>query len=355
MLEHQPGAGELLHALVQITAFEVDGAGGGDLLVGIDLDREGRPSPTLEARIAVVRAVDDLPEAEQAVEANGLLVVLSRDSHLVQPRTAADIQTHLPMPHRPCALSQPRRFQQRHPDEFAPSGHGFGQRPAPSQAHCNGARQGAARAVGAGRVDPLTLPARHIVFFDQRVGQRVAFFVSALDQHGTAMFADQAQRGLDGIILASQPVELGQVRGGDGRQFHQPAEGCDGGIVSQHRPVGRHHHRIEDDRHVQILQPVGDEIGGECAADHPDLHRIHAEVAHHRINLREDDLRRDRVHGRDPAGVLGRDCGDRRHRVAAEHGDGLDVRLNTRSAAAVGPGNDEDAGNGHDVLVGSGG
>jgi hypothetical protein len=51
----------------------------------------------------------------------------------------------------------------------------------------------------------------------------------------------------------------------------------------------------------------------------------------------------DRLH---PAGVLRGHRGDRGHRVAAEHRDGLDVRLDARAARAVGAGDGEDAGRG---------
>ena len=46
----------------------------------------------------------------------------------------------------------------------------------------------------------------------------------------------------------------------------------------------------------------------------------------------------------DPERVLRGDRGDRGHRVAAEHGDRLDVGLDARAAARVRAGDDEDAG-----------
>ena len=45
-----------------------------------------------------------------------------------------------------------------------------------------------------------------------------------------------------------------------------------------------------------------------------------------------------------PSGVLRGDRGDRGHRVAAEHGDGLDIRLNPRAAARIRAGDDQDPG-----------
>jgi hypothetical protein len=41
-----------------------------------------------------------------------------------------------------------------------------------------------------------------------------------------------------------------------------------------------------------------------------------------------------------PQRILRGDRGDRGHRMAAEHRDRLDIGLDTRAAAAIGPGND---------------
>ena len=42
---------------------------------------------------------------------------------------------------------------------------------------------------------------------------------------------------------------------------------------------------------LQPLEPVGDLLGGEGAADHSDLDRIDADIADHRVDLRENRLR----------------------------------------------------------------
>ena len=65
MLERDPAPRQLLDPFVEVVAFEIDGGRRDDLLLGIDLDREGRPARRLEARI-VGRVVDDLLEAEPA-------------------------------------------------------------------------------------------------------------------------------------------------------------------------------------------------------------------------------------------------------------------------------------------------
>ena len=75
-------------------------------------------------------------------------------------------------------------------------------RPRPREEERDRARQRAAGAMGARGVDPLALPAGHIVGLDQRVGERVAFLMAALDQHRAAVLADQVQRGGDRVFLA---------------------------------------------------------------------------------------------------------------------------------------------------------
>ena len=84
----------------------------------------------------------------------------------------------------------------------------------------------------------------------KRVGERVAFLVTALDQHRAAMLADQMQRGGDRVFLAGQAAQLGQVGRGDGRQLHQLAESGDGRLVGERRAAGGDHDRVEDDRDV---------------------------------------------------------------------------------------------------------
>src|SRR5262249_18518235 len=85
-----------------------------------------------------------------------------------------------------------------------------------SQEQRNCASKRAASSMCAGRINPLTLPARHIVFFDQGVGEGVAFLVTALDQHRAAVLADQLERCCNRVLLRSKSLELGQVRCGDG-------------------------------------------------------------------------------------------------------------------------------------------
>ena len=86
----------------------------------------------------------------------------------------------------------------------------------------------------------------------------------------------------------------------------------------------------------------GDLLGGEGAADHADLDRIDADIARPPRRSGRGHLGRDRMDRADAQRVLRGDRGDRGHRVAAEHGDGLDVGLDPRAAAGIGPGDDQD-------------
>ena len=61
-----------------------------------------------------------------------------------------------------------------------------------------------------------------------------------------------------------------------------------------------------------------------------------------RFDLLADEIRRHRQHAEHAARILGGQGGDRRRGIAAERGDGLDVRLDAGAAAGIGAGDDED-------------
>src|SRR5690348_13379874 len=91
VLEGEPAPCQLLDALVEIVAFEIDRGRRDDLFLGVDLDREGHSARSLEARISGVGTIDDLVKTEAAVEIDRPLVVRARDRDLVEPRARADI------------------------------------------------------------------------------------------------------------------------------------------------------------------------------------------------------------------------------------------------------------------------
>ena len=150
---------------------------------------------------------------------------------------------------------------------------------------------------------------------------------------------------------SSSPVrrrKFGQVGRGDGRNVHQLAERGDGRIVRQRRAAGRDHDRIEHDRHA--LPALASRRSAMCSAAKalpimPILTASTPMSLDDRVDLREDHFGRHRMDRGDAQRVLGGDGGDRGHRMAAEHGDGLDIGLDAGPAAGVGPGDDQDARN----------
>src|SRR3954451_2725039 len=75
VLEGEAVPRKLLHARVEVIAFEIDGGGCEDLFVGVDLHRQGDAPSGLEARVAGLGAVDDLHEADTAIEIDGSLII----------------------------------------------------------------------------------------------------------------------------------------------------------------------------------------------------------------------------------------------------------------------------------------
>src|SRR5438270_980276 len=92
VLERDSAPRQLLDALVEVVTFEIDGGSGGDLLLGVDLDRQGDPSARLESGVAVFGAVDDLLEAEAPVEIHRAIVFGPGHCHLIEPRPAAGVE-----------------------------------------------------------------------------------------------------------------------------------------------------------------------------------------------------------------------------------------------------------------------
>ena len=76
-------------------------------------------------------------------------------------------------------------------------------------------------------------------------------------------------------------------------------------------------------------------------SNHTDFYSLHANIAHHGGDLVNDHLRWHHMHRIDTQRVLRSDGRNRGHRVPAEHGYRLDIRLNTSAAAAVGPSDDQ--------------
>ena len=122
---------------------------------------------------------------------------------------------------------------------------------------------------------------RRIVARDQRVGERVAGIMAAL--------GSTAHRSATQVAAAAPATARPRRRSASSSgRFgvttvaiaHQPLEGRDRRLVGEHRAAGRDHHRIEHDRHAPSCSSRS---ATACAvsgrADHPDLHRIDADVA----------------------------------------------------------------------------
>ena len=180
-------ARQLLDPLVEVVAFEIDGGRRDDLLFGVDLDREGRPARGFEPRI-IGRIVDDLLEAEAAVEFDRALVIGAGHRHLVEPRPGADVEPDaLPGRSDPRPAPAPARRAARR-----------GRTRAPARPRRPGVAPSARKkAIALASVQPVPCvlvvsirwPCQLVILsvFDQRVGERVALLVAALDQHRAAM------------------------------------------------------------------------------------------------------------------------------------------------------------------------
>src|SRR5205085_7620777 len=156
MLERNPAPPQLLDALIEIVAFEVDRSGRDDLLFGVDLDRERHSAGSLEASV-VRRIADDLLEAELFVEGDRPVVIGAGDGHLVEAGAGADIEANTGLADRPPALAQPRCVMKCDSNEFARPCNGIGKRAALGKEERDRACERAARTVGAGRIDPRAL------------------------------------------------------------------------------------------------------------------------------------------------------------------------------------------------------
>src|SRR4051794_16970539 len=81
VLEGDAAARELLDAVVEIVAFEINGGRCDDLFFGIDLHRKGRSAGGLEPRI-IGRVVNDLLQTQCAIEFDRAAVVRAGYGHL---------------------------------------------------------------------------------------------------------------------------------------------------------------------------------------------------------------------------------------------------------------------------------
>ncbi len=153
------------------------------------------------------------------------------------------------------------------------------------------------------------------------------------------------------LVEAREHPRLGDVRRRDRDQRQQVVDQrVDRVFVEQPGARLGDHHRIEHDRGVadeaERLDHGGDR---RRVAEHPDLHRVDADVLGDRANLGDDHLRRHHLDRLDPDRVLRRDRGDRRHPVHAAARERLQIGLDPGAAARVRAGDREHRG--YDFLA----
>ena len=143
------------------------------------------------------------------------------------------------------------------------------------------------------------------------------------------------ERSLD--RFAAQQLRLGRVRRDHGRERQQLGlDRFDRRVVDEDVAGRRAHHRVDDHAaDVRRAKPPRDRLDDVHGSEQARLHGVHREVVEDGVHLLHDERGRQPVHAVHADRVLRR---DRRHRVRAEHAQGLaglDLRLQARAAAAV--------------------
>ena len=233
-------------------------------------------------------------------------------------------------------LSETRRIKQRKPHE-QPCACDGGHKPHTlPQASCDSGSQCAPCTMRAARLDPLVTPAfalprREMEFVDHIIAIRMP----ALNQQRNAPRQQS--------IFAAQSLKLRQIGRSQSCKPHKPAKRGDSIRIRQHSAARRDHDGIEYDWARQFRQTVRHRMRSLGIANHTDFDCVHANVADDGADLIHDHLRRNHVHRIDPKRILRGNRGDRRHCMPPKHGDGFNVRLNSRPAAAVGASDNQNA------------
>ena len=106
--------------------------------------------------------------------------------------------------------------------------------------------------------------------------------------------------------------------------------------LEQRRARARHHHRIDDERHRMPLEVVGDRLDQPREKSIPVFAASTPMSDEDRVELGDDELRRQLVDRRHRRRVLRRQGDQSRHAVGAGGGERLQVGLDPGAAAAVG-------------------
>src|SRR5690606_32372794 len=144
---------------------------------------------------------------------------------------------------------------------------------------------------------------------------------------------------------AGELLHLVEVGGGDGRRRQQlRAHRVQRGRGQQRVPVLGDPHRVHDRGHAGARDQVRHRLHEVGRGEHAGLDRLHADVVHHTAVLGPH-----RLHGQLPGalhteGVLRGHRGEHAHAVHTEGQHRLQVRLDARPAAGVGPGHGQHPG-----------
>lgn len=133
-----------------------------------------------------------------------------------------------------------------------------------------------------------------------------------------------------------------EVRGQDGGEpGHEPDSlqgiGCPHRSADAGKDDG-----VVDDFPCKAAQGSSDGLGDGAGTDHANLDMGHAEVGQDSRYLPVDQVRRHRMAGLNPQGVLDGQAGDGSATIDPKHSHGLEIGLNASPAGGVGAGNGQD-------------
>ena len=203
--------------------------------------------------------------------------------------------------------------------------------------------------MGMARVDARALDSLDLAVLDVDVGDDLAAEVAALQQHRLGPKRRDHLRRVPHVleivdVHAHERFRLGGVRGDDqGLDDEVPLERTDRFGVQQRGAALGHRDRVDDDRDVAALARQGAADGPDDPGvmEHAGLDGVGADIGKRQVDLPGDEVRGDVLDGEHALGALGGQRRDRGGGIGVKRGDRLDVALDTRAAAGIRPGDDE--------------
>lgn len=210
------------------------------------------------------------------------------------------------------------------------------------KARCDGARKGAACAVGIFRVDALSVVGDEVFAVIEKV-IGVHDVMSALDEDGFAPEGHEHFGGFSAVRLArdgyaGEDLGFGDVRRDECRQGDELFFiKCDGIIFEQFVSAGGDHDGIDDERCASVIsKEIRNRIHDGSCPEHACLDGVRCYVVVDGFELGFDQGDRSIHDHADPLRILRCQGADAAHTVGAEGGKGLQVCLDTGSAGGVG-------------------